>query len=147
MNNNNINSNSFTEIKNNNKEIDEHYFSSYCINKIDEADNFLPNLQFFNENIDNYIFEDFLMEEKMKNMQYNNNENIFPFNEEISSYDNQKNNFLGKKYYLNNDAKITFKKNRNNLNNNIFNISNPLNHKNDTNTHNLTHETSSSNQV
>ena len=52
---------------------------------------------------------------------------------------------MGKKYYLNNDEKITFKKNRNNLNNNIFNISNALNYKNDTNTHNLTHETSSSN--
>ena len=147
MNNNNFKLNFFEESKNNYKDIDINYLSSSCINKIDEPDNFLHNLYYFNEsqNMDSFAFEDLLMEEKMKNMQYNNNDNVFPVNDEISSYENQKNNFLCKKYYLNNDDEIIFKKNRNNLNKNIFNICNALNDKNESNTHNLTNETSSSN--
>ena len=140
-------SKSLEELNNNYKEINENFLSSNYINKIDELDNFLPNFHYFheNENIDNFLFEEHLIEEKIKNMEYNNNENVYHFNEEISSYENQNNKFLGKKYYLNNDKKITFKKNRNNLNNNIFYITNAFNDKNDTNTNNVTNETSSNN--
>ena len=141
--------NSFDEFINNNKDFDDNYLSLNYINKMDEPDNFLSTLHYFNvnENMDKFLFEDLLKEENIKNMQYNNNDNKFYFNEEISPCENPKNNFLGKKHYLNNDTKITFKKNRNNLNNNnnIFNISIALNKKNDSNTHNLTNETSSSN--
>ena len=146
MNINNFKSNLFEELKFNYKDIDDNYLSSNCINKNDELINLFPNFQYINENenMESYHFEDFLMEEKMKNMRYNNNGSVIPFNDEISSYENQKNDFLNKKYYLNYEEKNTFKKNRNNLNNNIFNVSNSLNYKIDTNTHNFTNETSSS---
>lgn len=65
----------------------------------------------------------------------------------------QKNDFLGKKTYLNDYDKITFKKNRNNLYNNIFKTLNDKNDDKDKNysingqnsNSNLTNETSSSN--
>ena len=146
MNNPNLSNDEFNIII---KEMNNNYLSSNIINKIDEQDNYLNNFHYFseNDNMENFCFEDLLMEEKIKNSLYYYNENYndrcYSFNDDISSYENQKNNFLGKKYYINNDDKITFKKNRNNLNNNIFKT---LNDKNDGYTHNLTNETSSSNQ-
>ena len=135
------------------KEMHNKNLSSNITNNIDGQDNYyLNNFHYFNENenMENFYFEDLLMEEKIKNSQYDYNENnnnyFSSFNDDISSYENQENNFLGKKNNRNNDNKIIFKKNRNNLNNNIFKT---LNDKNDGNTHNLTNltnETSSSNQ-
>ena len=131
MNNPNLSNDEFNIII---KEMNNNYLSSNIINKIDEQDNYLNNFHYFseNDNMENFCFEDLLMEEKIKNSLYYYNENYndrcYSFNDDISSYENQKNNFLGKKYYINNDDKITFKKNRNNLNNNIFKT---LNDKND----------------
>ena len=79
-----------------------------------------------------------------------NEESLFSNKEENSPTVTQKNVFLGKKTHLNNDDKIIFKKNRNNLSNSIFKTLNGKNDKNSSiidysNINNLTNETSSSN--
>lgn len=144
MNQNNI----FIEIPKDNKEIEDYYLYSNIINKDDEPNFCFSNFHNdnnYNEN-ENNSFEQFLMEEKIKISQYNNNsDNLFLLNDIINPFQDQQNNFLGKKHNLNSvddEEKNIFKKNRNNLNNYIFKISND---KNDNITHNITNETSSSN--
>jgi len=77
-----------------------------------------------------------------------NEGNLVSNKEEISQTPSQKNVFLGKKTHINDDDKITFKKNRNNLYNNIFKTLNDKNDKNSSindnnNNNNLTNESSS----
>lgn len=131
------------------KEIDfNNILCSNGINKYDEDQNFNSDFYYLNDD-ESCNFGEFLIEEKIKSSKFNNRD-LLSFNDHISLDENQNdnNNFLGKKHYLNNDDKITFKKNRNNLfnnyNNNIFKT---LNEKMNINNNNLTSETSSSNHI
>lgn len=135
------------DLKKENKEIKDYYLYSNNFNKNEEPNFYFSHFHNYNENenTDN-SFEEYLKEEKIENLLYNNNnDNLFFLNEDINSYESQQNYFLGKKHNINNndnEEKIIFKKNRNNLKNNIFKISKD---KNDNTPHILTNETSSSN--
>jgi hypothetical protein len=131
-------------------------FSGNDIDKFDDEQNYFSNFS-LNENDYNnsYIFEDYLLEEEKIKSIINERQDHQDIISHISSeekFDNDKNNqLLGKKHYINNESKITFKKNRNNFNKNIFKISNDNNgnnsnnSNNNNNNNNLTSETSSSN--
>ena len=97
-----------------------------------------------NEITNEYIFSNILKEENIQFQGNNNDEDYSPFNENFYAGDNQKNDFLGKKYNINNDNNFTFKKNRNNLNNNIFKTTNKKNEKNN---NNISSETSSNSHI
>lgn len=107
------------------------------------------NIQTFNDLneynlLDNSFSEELLKEEKMKNLWVYNGEgnySLININEEFSN-ENQNDIFLGKKDKLIKEEMIIYKKNRNYLNNNIFQI---LNFQKETNNINITSETSSSN--
>lgn len=117
------------------------------INDLNEQnnDNFY-NFDNSNENdmMNEYIFDNVSKEEKMKFQGDYNDESNSPFNDNFYPDDNQKNNFLGKKHHINNDDKITFKKNRNNLNNYLFKTTNDKNEKSN---NNISSETSSNSHI
>ena len=118
---------------------------------------FFPNIeQDEEENGYNYIFADYFeklessiskdipMEDKILFKNENNNENIFPLNEKMSEELEQKTEYIGKKHNINDDE-ITFKKNRNNLNNNYFEIIKDKIEKTDNNIYHNTRDTSTNN--
>ena len=118
---------------------------------------FFPNIeQDEEENGYNYIFADYFeklessiskdipMEDKILFKNENNNENIFPLNEKMSEELEQKTEYIGKKHNINDDE-ITFKKNRNNLNNNYFEIIKDKIEKTDNNIYHNTRDTSTTN--
>ena len=108
------------------------------------------NNDFDYDNLDCYNKEPYPLENDLNNSKINE-ENLVSNKEGISPTISQKNVFLGKKTLLNQEDKIIFKKNRNNLYNNIFKTLNDKNDKNSSsndnniNNNNLTNETSSSN--
>ena len=107
------------------------------------------NADFDNDNLDCINKEPYPLENDLNNSKINE-ENLVSNKEGISPTISQKNVFLGRKTVLNQDDKIIFKKNRNNLYNNIFKTLNDKNDKNSSsndnnNNNNLTNETSSSN--
>jgi len=119
-----------------------------------EQQNYI-SYSFYNNDCDydlDYISpEHFPLENDLK-ISKANELNLDSNKEEISPTETQKNSFLGKKTHLNDENKLTFKKNRNNLCNNIFKTLNDKNDKsssindnNNNNNNNLTNETSSSN--
>ena len=118
------------------------------INKIEEPEiDYSPIFHNCMENdmMDSFNLEDFSIEEKIQiSKENNNNDNIYLFNELFPSKENNKNEFIGKKRNLNDDEKISFKKNRNNLKNNYFQISNDKTENNNSK-NNITSDTSSSN--
>ena len=103
----------------------------------------------FDYDIDSINQEYYPLENDLKNSK-TNEENLVSNKEDIFPTEAQKNVLLGKKTLLNEENKVIFKKNRNNLYNNIFKT---LNEKNDkssfindnNNNNNLTNETSSIN--
>ena len=98
-----------------------------------------------NDMMESFYLEEFSKEGKIQNSnENNNNENILLLNELFLSHENKKNEFIGKKRCLNNDDKISFKKNRNNFKNNYFQISNDKKDNNKSK-NNITNDTSSSN--
>ena len=98
-----------------------------------------------NDMMESFNLEEFSKEGKIQNSnENNNNENILLLNELFLSHENKKNEFIGKKRCLNNDDKISFKKNRNNFKNNYFQISNDKKDNNKSK-NNITNDTSSSN--
>ena len=112
---------------------------------------------FYNNDFDYYNLhsidqENYHCENDLKSSKINE-ENIVSNKEEISPTSCIKNVFLGKKTFLNDNEKVIFKKNRNNLYNNIFRTLNDKNDKDDknpstndnNNNNNLTNETSSIN--
>ena len=106
---------------------DNNLFFPSLINNIYDENN-IQTINDFNDNnnlLDNSISEEFLMEEKMRSLEFNNgdcNYSLINVNEGLS-IENQNNFFIEKKAELNNNEIITFKKNRNYLkNNNIFQI-------------------------
>ena len=130
------------------KEINANDFLMPNINKIEEPESDYSPI--FHNCIENDIMESFNLEEfskegKIQNSnENNNNENILLLNELFLSDENKKNEFIGKKRCLNNDDKISFKKNRNNFKNNYFQISNDKKDNNNSK-NNITNDTSSSN--
>ena len=121
---------------------EEQNYVSYCFYNNDFDYNNLHSID-----QENYHCENDLKSSKI------NEENIVSNKEEISPTSCIKNVFLGKKTFLNDNEKIIFKKNRNNLYNNIFKTLNDKNNKDDknpstndnNNNNNLTNETSSIN--
>ena len=121
---------------------EEQNYVSYCFYNNDFDYNNLHSID-----QENYHCENDLKSSKI------NEENIVSNKEEISPTSCIKNVFLGKKTFLNDNEKIIFKKNRNNLYNNIFKTLNDKNDKDDknpstndnNNNNNLTNETSSIN--
>lgn len=128
--------NIFLESDVENFEDDQNYFSNFSLNEHDYNDS--------------YNFEGYLLEEEKNKSSRNNKGNISSLNEPISSEEKYNNSqYLGKKHCIKDEPKITFKKNRNNFNKNIFKIENEnkSNDNNNSNNHNnnATSETSSSN--
>lgn len=132
-----------------NNEFNDNDFLMQNMNKNEELDiDYNPIFHNCIENVmvDSFNLQDFSIEEKIKIIkENNNNENIMLFNELFPSEENEKNEFTGKKRNLNNDDKITFKKNRNNLKNNYFQISYDKFENNNNTKVNITSDTSSSN--
>ena len=129
---------------NNIKGLDPNYVSLLIpiINQFDEEeDDNIINFDNYNERIDNFNLDDTPIEERIDIPKENSKENIFVSNGELSLDEKENNDFIGKKHYLDNEQ-ISFKKNRNNLNNNYFKISKD---KIENNNNNYTSETSSSN--
>jgi len=118
--------------------VEEQDYVSYCF-----YNNDFEHYKIESINQDHYPCENDLKSSKI------NEENLVSNKEEISPSSCQKNIFLGKKTLLNDNEKIIFKKNRNNLCNNIFKTLNDKNDKspssNDNNNNNLTNDTSSIN--
>jgi hypothetical protein len=119
----------------------------------EEQDNYTSygfyNNDFGYDNLDYITKEHYPIENDLKTSKINE-ENLVSNKEEITPPTSQKNIFLGKKTLLNEDDKIIFKKNRNNLNKNIFKTLNDKNDQNSSlndnnNINNLTNETSSNN--
>ena len=128
--------NIFLESDIENFENNQNYFSNFSLNEDDYNDS--------------YNFEEYLLEEEKNKSSRNNKGNISSLNELISSEEKYNNSqYLGKKHCIKDEPKITFKKNRNNFNKNIFKIENEnkSNDNNNSNNHNnnATSETSSSN--
>ena len=103
----------------------------------------------FDYDIDGISPDHYPLENDLKNSKANEG-NLESNKEEIFPIEDQKNSFLGKKTHLNEENKIIFKKNRNNLCNNIFKTLNDKNDKSSSiydnnNNNNLTNETSSGN--
>ena len=103
----------------------------------------------FDYDIDGISPDHYPLENDLKNSKANEG-NLVSNKEEIFPIEDQKNSFLGKKTHLNEENKIIFKKNRNNLCNNIFKTLNDKNDKSSSindnnNNNNLTNETSSGN--
>ena len=103
----------------------------------------------FDYDIDSINQEYYPLENDLKNSK-TNEENLVSNKEDIFPTEAQKNVLLGKKTLLNEENKVIFKKNRNNLYNNIFKTLNDKNDKSSSindnnNNNNLTNETSSSN--
>ena len=103
----------------------------------------------FDYDIDSINQEYYPLENDLKSSK-TNEENLVSNKEDIFPTEAQKNVFLGKKTLLNEENKVIFKKNRNNLYNNIFKTLNDKNDKSSSindnnNNNNLTNETSSSN--
>ena len=96
------------------------------------------------EKLESSISKDIPMEDKILFKNENNNENIFPLNEKMSEELEQKTEYIGKKHNINDDE-ITFKKNRNNLNNNYFEIIKDKIEKTDNNIYHNTRDTSTIN--
>ena len=119
--------------------IEEKDYMSYC---------------FYNNDFDHYKIESinqghYPCENDLKSSKINE-EKLVSNKKEISPASCQKNIFLGKKTLLNDNEKIIFKKNRNNLCNNIFKTLNDKNDKSpssngNNNNNNLTNDTSSIN--
>ena len=116
------------------------------INNLNEQN--YSNFNYFNSNeneiINDHFFEDKPKEEKVKFQEFYNNANIYPHNGDSDPWDYQKNDFLGKKHFINNDKKIIFKKNRNNLNNYLFKTTKDKNEKSN---NNISSETSSNTHI
>ena len=105
-------------------EIDNNFlFQTLIHNNLDDPNN-IQTFNDFDEKdlLDNSNSEEILIEEKIKCLEFNT-ESFDSLNEVCHSIENQKNYFLGKKTFFNNDEIISHKKNRNYLNNNIFKIS------------------------
>ena len=103
----------------------------------------------FDYDIDGISPDHYPLENDLKNSKASEG-NLVSNKEEIFPIEDQKNSFLGKKTHLNEENKIIFKKNRNNLCNNIFKTLNDKNDKSSSindnnNNNNLTNETSSGN--
>ena len=103
----------------------------------------------FDYDIDGISPDHYPLENDLKNSKANEG-NLISNKEEIFPIEDQKDSFLGKKTHLNEENKIIFKKNRNNLCNNIFKTLNDKNDKSSSindnnNNNNLTNETSSAN--
>ena len=103
----------------------------------------------FDYDIDGISPDHYPLENDLKNSKASEG-NLVSNKDEIFPIEDQKNSFLGKKTHLNEENKIIFKKNRNNLCNNIFKTLNDKNDKSSSindnnNNNNLTNETSSSN--
>ena len=103
----------------------------------------------FDYDIDGISPDHYPLENDLKNSKASEG-NLVSNKEEIFPIEDQKNFFLGKKTHLNEENKIIFKKNRNNLCNNIFKTLNDKNDKSSSindnnNNNNLTNETSSGN--
>ena len=103
----------------------------------------------FDYDIDDISPDHYPLENDLKNSKANEG-NLVSNKDEIFPIEDQKNSFLGKKTHLNEENKIIFKKNRNNLCNNIFKTLNDKNDKSSSindnnNNNNLTNETSSGN--
>ena len=96
------------------------------------------------EKLEDSISKDIPIEDKKLFKNENNNENIFPLNEKMSEELEQKTEYIGKKHNINDDE-ITFKKNRNNLNNNYFEIIKDKIEKTDNNIYHNTRDTSTIN--
>ena len=143
-----INSYSEGPKENYNKEINVNDFLIPNMRNIEEPESdYNPIFHNYIENdmMDTFNLEDLSKEGKIQNSnENNNNENILLLNELFSSDNNKKNDFIGKKQCLNNEDKISFKKNRNNFKNNYFRISNDKKENNNSK-NNITSDTSSSN--
>ena len=103
----------------------------------------------FDYDIDGISPDHYPLENDLKNSKASEG-NLVSNKDEIFPIEDQKNSFLGKKTHLNEENKIIFKKNRNNLCNNIFKTLNDKNDKSSSindnnNNNNLTNETSSGN--
>ena len=127
-----------------NDEIDSRLSNNYFL----DEQNYSNSCYFHNSDEDGMVdipsFED-MPKGEISNFQGNNNErNIYPYNDNCYTVENQTNDFLNKKRNINNDDKITFKKNRNNLNNYLFKTTNDKNEKNN---NNISSETSSNSQI
>ena len=134
------------------KDIDfNNIFLESDIEKIDDDQNYFSNFSLNEHDFnDSYNFVEYLLEEEKNKSSRNNQGNLSSLNEPISSEEKYSNSqYLGKKHCRKDESKITFKKNRNNFNKNIFKISNEnnSNDNNNSNNHNnnATSETSSSN--
>lgn len=94
-------------------------------NNIDlEEDYFFNSNYYGNEMIKSQIQDNSLREDKIESSKNINNNNSYPFKENNSSDENKNNELLGKKHFLENNNKITFKINRNYLNNLFLNTTN-----------------------
>ncbi len=119
--------------------VEEKDYMSYCF-----YNNDFEHYKIESINQDHYPCENDLKSSKI------NEEKLTSNKEEISPASCQKNIFLGKKTLLNDNEKIIFKKNRNNLCNNIFKTLNDKKDKSpssndNNNNNNLTNDTSSIN--
>ena len=111
------------------------------ISQNEEDDYSFPLTNYF-EKLENFSIDDSLKEKSFCQKE-NNNENTFPLNEGFNEDRDLKNDYIGKKHNSSSDeVKITFKKNRNNLNNNFFKVTKD---KNEDNNYHCTNETSTSN--
>ena len=112
------------------------------INQLDEEDDEnIINFDNYNEKIDSFNLNGTPIEERINIPKENFKEDLFVSNGELSLDEKENNDSTGKKHYLDN-VQISFKKNRNNLNNNYFKITKD---KIENNNNNCTSETSSSN--
>ena len=138
----------------NNNYNDELFTPEYCFNEIDPYESLFSQINNINEQNNDYNFNypnsnenemknDFILdniskEEKIKIQENYIYENKSSYNVKFYPNDNQKNDFLGKKHNRNNDSKITFKKNRNYLNNYLFKTTNDKIEKNNNNISSMT---------
>ena len=114
------------------------------IDQDEEENGYNFNSADYLEKLESNISKDIPMEDKILFKNENNNENIFPLNEKMSEELEQKTEYIGKKHNINDDE-ITFKKNRNNLNNNYFEIIKDKIEKTDNNIYHNTRDTSTIN--
>ena len=127
-----------------NNDIDSNDLLISNFNNIIELDSFfLNNNNFYENEMTKSPNQDIcLKEEKMEFLKNNSNDNNFSSKEKFSSDESKKNEFLCKKYCLENNEKITFKINRNYLNNLFFKATN-----NKSETNNILTDTSSSSLI
>ena len=105
-----------------NNDIDSNDFLISNIHNNIELDDYFLNNNNINENeaIKSQNQENALREDKIEFRKNNSSDWNYSFKEKFSSDETKKNYFLGKKHCSENNDKITFKKNRNYLNNLFF---------------------------